>query len=426
MKIKNLSIEYLLLDKNMEIKKLDISGFKGIPKLLLYPKKFNVLVGKNNTGKTSILEAIYLAFNPSATANMSIREILLQNYDKLSKLINIEYNEAVIKIKLSNKVKLVHIKRIGVEEATQEFTKQFLEGLKFYLSIYSFDRPSLSKSLFKKRLNDTKVWTEVERIINEILDNKNLIQEIIDTSIKIEVDKKPLYIFKTIPRKLATSPILIDYLRRNFPEGLILHIIPPMVLKSNSYVLKELSKKKDRAVTFIKNLQEIPQEVSKSKIHEIDNYLKRKKIIENMVRFDFDNILFDKNGKEYEIPFSNMGDGFKCLIGLIAQISKNTKIVLVEEPENHMHPAYIKEVLRTLISFSKTYGTQFFITTHSIDFLEVLTLDRLEPKYQKFLDKELRITRLDEFKGNIITQNFTRKRAKEELKDIQLDLRGDA
>ena len=47
----------------MTITKLSIESFKGINQLSFEPKQLNIIVGRNNTGKTSILQAIDLVFN---------------------------------------------------------------------------------------------------------------------------------------------------------------------------------------------------------------------------------------------------------------------------------------------------------------------------------------------------------------------------
>ena len=57
------------------IKRVTIKNFKGISSLKFTPKKFNVLVGRNNTGKTSILEAISVCTNPNL-----IKDLLMYKY----------------------------------------------------------------------------------------------------------------------------------------------------------------------------------------------------------------------------------------------------------------------------------------------------------------------------------------------------------
>ncbi|WP_337860657.1 AAA family ATPase [Ferroplasma sp.] len=47
----------------MNISKISISGFKALQDINFNPDKIHVIIGKNNTGKTSLLEAISFTFN---------------------------------------------------------------------------------------------------------------------------------------------------------------------------------------------------------------------------------------------------------------------------------------------------------------------------------------------------------------------------
>ena len=47
----------------MVIKEVGIENFKGIDSIKFKPKLLNVIVGRNNTGKTSIIEAIAMALD---------------------------------------------------------------------------------------------------------------------------------------------------------------------------------------------------------------------------------------------------------------------------------------------------------------------------------------------------------------------------
>ena len=182
----------------------------------------------------------------------------------------------------------------------------------------------------------------------------------------------------------------------------------------------------EKTLTFIKKLivKDKLSSLNKSKINEIENYIKTKKILENLERFDIDKLLFKNNVKEYEIPFSFMGDGFKALIGLIVQMTKEAKIVLIEEPENHMHPAYIKEIVQQIINLSIENDIQFFITTHNSDILDIVSTDVLEQRHQEYLSKELNLIRLDFLNEDIAVQELNQKETLEELEDLKLDLRG--
>jgi len=56
----------------MRIVRLDIENFRTIKKATLFPEKHNVYLGPNNIGKTSILEALNLLFNPEISPRSGV------------------------------------------------------------------------------------------------------------------------------------------------------------------------------------------------------------------------------------------------------------------------------------------------------------------------------------------------------------------
>ena len=58
------------------------------------------------------------------------------------------------------------------------------------------------------------------------------------------------------------------------------------------------------------------------------------------------------------------------------------KYIVIDEIENGMHFESIKILLENILSLSKEYGLQFFITTHNKELLEILN-DCLIEKYYK-------------------------------------------
>ncbi len=385
----------------MKIDEINISGFKGIRNLAIHPKKINILVGRNNTGKTSILEAI------NRTFNVNVPE-MEEEYDQhLSSLINVNEKESKIVVKLANnEIKYLRITKPEPKEILLEFKNRLFDRMKKH-------SPRTSPN----------VWERGEEILNGILSKKELLVEIEKRAVKIESGNKMLLVFSFSPIIIKELEPLMDYFAKNThtPKSLV-----PLILTHQIFLRKD-DGKTEKTVIFLKQLAledfEI-SEMNKSQINNIQNYLKNRETLENLVRFDVDTLLFKIDDKEHEIPYSFMGDGFKSLIGLIAQTSEENKIILIEEPENHMHPAYIREVMRQIIDFSKTNDIQFFITTHNFDILDVVSLDVLEPDYQEYLDKELNIVRLETFGKDIVAHELNRQSAKEQSKDIQLDLRG--
>ncbi len=87
----------------------------------------------------------------------------------------------------------------------------------------------------------------------------------------------------------------------------------------------------------------------------------------------------DKDGKKQKHPFHELSDGFKNTLSLVADIAyrmavlnpqllsdvlrKTTGIVIIDEIDQHLHPKWQKNILKTLMTiFPKV---QFIVTTHS-------------------------------------------------------------
>ena len=135
------------------------------------------------------------------------------------------------------------------------------------------------------------------------------------------------------------------------------------------------------------------------------------------------------DGEFKEVPFQLMGEGFQVLISLISQIlscqNKRTKpVILIEEPEVHMHPRYIDEFVNYLMSFYINNNVQFFISTHSDDFINGFLNNDLKPEIKSKIEKGFRVFRLNEIEGENLVETLDYKEAIENLDELSLDLRG--
>ncbi len=212
----------------MEIKEVKISNFKGITDLTFSPKKINIIVGKNNTGKTSILEAIY--------HTMEANPLKIQaRYDShLSSLININSKEAKVLLKMEGETKYIHLSRPEINEIIPEFKKDLIEKLKI---IFERNKDALNKA------------TEI--LDNNLLTDDNLLFEIKKEAITIEFSGKKIFLFSYSPALLKQIEPLINRfdkeLLNNKREGMTRYLL--MNAKFFSLLTQERNNKTANLIT---------------------------------------------------------------------------------------------------------------------------------------------------------------------------------
>ena len=74
------------------------------------------------------------------------------------------------------------------------------------------------------------------------------------------------------------------------------------------------------------------------------------------------------------VPIGMIGEGSQAMLRLIDQLERGAPIMVIEEPETHLHPALVKRVGELLADTSRK-GKQLFICTHSPFLVEQSSLD---------------------------------------------------
>lgn len=78
--------------------------------------------------------------------------------------------------------------------------------------------------------------------------------------------------------------------------------------------------------------------------------------------------------EDYSAQPGTLGDGFRYAFALFSAIeSFDPSVVLIEEPENHQHPSAYIGIAESVVEYAQNKDIQFFITTHSLNFLTYLS-----------------------------------------------------
>ena len=118
-----------------------------------------------------------------------------------------------------------------------------------------------------------------------------------------------------------------------------------------------------------KNIKSIASGTVPARQREWDHYNKDKKqFVKGSMRLVGKDLVFDKKikgGMVQILPYLK-GSGEQMILHLLHEIENTAAdIVLIEEPENHLHPRLIKKLMKRIKEMSEKQEKQFFITTHS-------------------------------------------------------------
>lgn len=404
------------------IEKIDVDGFKGLTDTSLEFGGINVITGRNNTGKTSLQEAIGLGLDPER----------LEGYgDQVDDLINIHSESYDIDLLLSNSQYSLSVKFTPPEEALEhaidalamlfssgtlwgvpedmELSKATERALRTELSNAKTEEvPNIKRYVLHILYNDEVFRLfNIERLSPLISDRHNKIKESLQSEIEFDQWQEMTPYEDVMEYLWGRVPARIANFYPDVPEG------PDDVLYVEQPKIDEHPNIDDEEGAAIKKV-------------EIRDYLNEHEITPEpgvtVEDFDFDVIVFEEDGERYEVPYDFMGDGFKTIVGILWQFlgeEEISDVVLMEEPENNMHPGYVSELVPFLIKMAREEDVQLFLTTHNVDFISEFFAEFPE-ETQEYLESEFRLIQMTE----TVPKTFDYDAAKEQVEDLHLDLRG--
>jgi AAA15 family ATPase/GTPase len=304
--------------RNMGFTAIEITGFRSIELLKVDNfKQVNLFVGKNNSGKTTLLESIFI-LSGATNPRLPLSTNGLRDYKKLqeddfivlfnglthNKKIVIEGLEADTEVMRTLTIAPILMESVAQNEMTSKITRE-IKGL------------TLDYDVKYRKNSGITIKTKLE-----IKDNS------------IEVDLKDIqkvgYIEPISSMFLNTTVILQDLAERV------------------SEIIK--AKQKHKIISILQQL-----EPTISDIHTEDE----------IVYFDI--------GMERFIPLNMAGDGMKRILSIVTAIFKlRNGILLIDEVDNGLHYSTQETLWKAIILSSQEFNVQIFATTHSDECIEAL------------------------------------------------------
>jgi len=324
------------------LKELRIENFRGFDTLNIEGfSKINLLLGKNNCGKTSILESLFLLFgmsNPSLPDTINrMRGIGLKSPQQLKYLFH--------KLKFNNH---------------PTFYAKFDDSSERWLEIsprYQRKNIGLDPSINKEVPEDIHFTGST------------------DESFEINgLDFKFSYGSNTEQKKSLTNSLILNFpeisrrINKEYNEQLY-GVFIPSDSKDNNALQRYSKIVKNRGGDLI--------------LEVMQKFDPRIELIQPLP----DGIFFGLKGLDELVPSNILGDGLRKFLNVITAIaeSKNSYIFL-DEIENGLHYSAHKLLWESILSMTDTFNVQVFITTHNIESLACLKLALEEAKYKKMQD----------------------------------------
>jgi len=304
------------------INKLQIKRFRGIRDLSIDNlSQINLIVGDNNCGKTSLLEAVQLLEKPGSLS--SIERLLKSRADKTT------FNAYSL-----------------YDSILSMFSREG-EDLKIELSC-EYDGNSISYLLSGKESRELLSNDGCEEVgeVDDDFENNVFNGESVCTYNGVP--------FSTLDLRLNRR----SRSKENNAKGLIkIHYASPFESRQESK-LKRIMREERYKESCLRALQLFDpniedMKISSSKDDRSMEYLKHKRL--------------------GVTPLSSYGDGIKKVLALYnAIIGAENGVLLIDEIEASIHMKYFDDIFRFLVNACKEFNVQAFVTTHSIEAVDGL------------------------------------------------------
>lgn len=370
-----------------------IKNFRGYKEQTIeFYDDLNVIIGKNDVGKSTILEALEVFFN-----NESVK---IDVYDLNKKRENIEDKEIIIQVSF----KIDHTKTYTIDTIPTQLSKEFLLDSNNYLTIrkvWNASGQSITKTSLKtfllanypiskfptplicKKIGDIKKdLTQFESSHDTSVINKTICSSIrkaiyqfsniqpsdlTDTFIPIDADdgKKifdaikgdlPLYFLFKSDRENKDSDSEVQSPLKAITKSILSGLESELNVLKNEVILAT----EKIGLKTIEKLREMNPEIANELKPTVST-----KAWDTLFSFTFE----DEDG----IPINKRGSGVRRLILLNyfraeaerQKTSSRSIIYALEEPETAQHPDWQRMLYSALVELSEQENTQILITTHS-------------------------------------------------------------
>ncbi|MBL8049648.1 MAG: ATP-binding protein [Anaerolineales bacterium] len=342
----------------MKIKSLSIQNFRSIQNQSFNSKELSIFIGNNGTGKTSILEAINFCLSPQFLSGRIKHTDFCANLDAPI-IIDIKF-DSTFTAKLPDGYTTQTVKCDGVHLEIKKREKASAgKAFSDIVVITHYVTPDRPK-------DEAKGWKIIRQSGKPFYFDERLL-----TFSQAEIDDFPrsFYFGKNRERQLqkgynsSISSIIEDFnwrFTKTIQEELAQTSQSDFFLNKHNFE-QEIINKVDRTA-FDKSMKALNLKLKNFDIENI-NF----SFVDGNAPFD-SAFLSHKLQERFDLPVSNLGSGIEMIVSLLfletlASFTKSSIVILIDEPELHLHPKLQEKFVQYLIQISSQ--NQIVISTHS-------------------------------------------------------------
>lgn len=367
--------------------------FRAIKEADIIIDGITVVAGENGCGKSSLSKLLYFLYKTVANYDVLVRTQLGDELHSISTFLDIIGIQIQVTEKKENE-------QLNLRHETSELRKQLLsstdsleENLNNWINLINkieliFDKPEINKTIGISRLL---------YIITDILQSENISEEIKDVfpQVKAFIIER----FKEARDKTLTRPtsLFIEALEAAFSDG----ILPKKfeVLEYDDLIVS-LSRSQLSIPYNIQNAIYIDtpmmlsvQDSQHVYWNDLNELLRKKSLTTNRVSklisseiIQGDAVLDETHYSSDEFKFKrtdgrlfnllDVATGIKAF-SILQILLKNGSLtdktlLIIDEPESHLHPQWIIEYARIIVMLNKEIGVKFFIASHNPDMVSAI------------------------------------------------------
>ena len=354
-----------------------------------------IIAGDNNTGKSTIGKALFAIFNALCNSEEKIKDLRRQELRKNIQRICMDYfDKEDLPIRLFEITKylpkdlsnqLIYNKNIDIEDEIKsiinhyqiEISEKSLKDLQVKMKnavdrIMNVSETDLQKEflqryfleVFNEQINSLFNVNSTMDIVLTIKNRDIKIKFCNDRCIELEVPYKILH-----EAFYIDDPFIIDSLNIN-------SLSMPFYIGKNISVGQEhlINSIKKYKYNRLKNKNIFASLFAEKSLEEIFAILND--VVEGNILFQDNNISLQSKKFNKPININNLSTGLKAFVILKILLERNIlkekDVLILDEPEIHLHPKWQMQYAQIIVLLQKFFDLSIIVTTHSADFLAAI------------------------------------------------------